>query len=98
MKAFGKRIVGISSATETFTTLLPKTQYKTYQAYECSEIQTNSNARNQYLKKLERKNKTFYYDGMSSAGSDKILNANQTEVGIQYLITLKVTYKIDPSI
>ena len=85
MKAFGKRIVGTPSPTETFTTLFPKTQYKTYQAYECSEIQTNTNSRNQYLKKLERKNKTFYYDGMSSAGSDKILNANQTEVGIQYL-------------
>lgn len=98
MKAFGIRIVGTPSATETFTTLFPKTQYKTYQAYESSEIQTNSNSRNQYLKKVERKNKTFYYDGMSSAGSDKILNANQTEVGIQYLITLTVNYKIDTSI
>lgn len=98
LKAFGKRIVGTPSATETFTTLFPKTQYKSYQAYESSEIQTNSNSRNQYLKKIERKNKTFYYDGLSSAGFDKVINANQTEVGIQYAITLTITYKIDTSI
>ena len=98
LKAFGKRIVGTPSATETFTTLFPKTQYKSYQAYESSEIQTNTNARNQYFKKVERKNKTFYYDGMSSAGFDKVINSNQTEVGIQYAITLTITYKIDTSI
>ncbi|MFD2907707.1 SIMPL domain-containing protein [Flavobacterium ardleyense] len=98
LKAFGKRINGTPSATETFTTLLPKTQYKSYQAYESSEIQANSNSRNHNLKKVERKNKTFYYDGISSAGFDKIINANQTEVGIQYAITLTITYKIDTSI
>lgn len=98
LKAFGKRIVGTPTATENFTTFLPKSQYKTYQSYESSEIQTNSNSRVQYLKKMERKNKTFYYDGMSSAGYDKVINPNQTEVGIQYLVTLTVTYKIDTSI
>lgn len=98
LKAFGKRIVGTPSATETFTTLFPKTQYKSYQAYETSEIQTNTNSRNQYLKKVERKNKTFYYDGMSSAAFDKVINVNQTEIGIQYAITLTITYKIDTSI
>ncbi|WP_322549450.1 SIMPL domain-containing protein [Flavobacterium psychraquaticum] len=98
LKAFGKRIVGTPTATENFTTFLPKSQYKTYQAFESSEIQTNSNSRAQYLKKMERKNKTFYYDGMSNAGYDKVINANQTEVGIQYAITLTVSYKIDTSI
>ena len=98
LKAFGKRIVGTPTATENFTTFLPKSQYKIYQSYESSEIQTNSNSRAQYLKKMERKNKTFYYDGMSNAGYDKVINANQTEVGIQYAITLTVSYKIDTSI
>ena len=69
-----------------------------YQAFESAEIETNYNNRNQYLKKIARKNKTFYYDGISSAGFDKVINPNQTEVGIQYVLTLTMTYKIDTSI
>ena len=98
MKAFGKQIVGTPSATEEFAMVFPKTQYKMYQAFESAEIETNSNSRNQYLKKIARKNKTFYYDGISSAGFDKVVNPNQTEVGIQYVMTLTMHYKIDTSI
>ena len=95
MKSFGKRVIGTPSATEEFATVFPKTQYKMYQAFESAEIETNYNNRNQYLKKIARKNKTFYYDGISSAGFDKVINPNQTEVGIQYVLTLTMTYKID---
>ncbi len=98
MKSFGKRIVGTPNATEEFATVFPETQYKTYQAFETAEIQTNYNNRSPYLKKIARKNKTFYYDGISSAGFDKVINPNQTEVGIQYVLTLTMTYKIDTSI
>jgi len=98
MKSFGKRIVGTPNATEEFATVFPETQYKTYQAFETAEIQTNYNNQSPYLKKIARKNKTFYYDGISSAGFDKVINPNQTEVGIQYVLTLTMTYKIDTSI
>ncbi|MCA1967116.1 MAG: SIMPL domain-containing protein [Flavobacterium sp.] len=98
MKSFGKRIVGTPNATEEFATVFPETQYKTYQAFETAEIQINYNNRSPYLKKIARKNKTFYYDGISSAGFDKVINPNQTEVGIQYVLTLTMTYKIDTSI
>lgn len=98
MKSFGKRIVGTPNATEEFATVFPETQYKTYQAFETAEIQTNYNNKSPYLKKIARKNKTFYYDGISSAGFDKVINPNQTEVGIQYVLTLTMTYKIDTSI
>lgn len=98
MKSFGKRIVGTPNATEEFATVFPETQYKTYQAFETAEIQTNYNNRSPYLKKIARKNKTFYYDGISSAGFDKVINPNQTEVGIQYVLILTMTYKIDTSI
>ena len=98
MKSFGKRVIGTPSATEEFATVFPKTQYKMYQAFETAEIQTNYNNRSPYLKKIARKNKTFYYDGISSAGFDKVINPNQTEVGIQYVLTLTMTYKIDTSI
>ena len=98
MKSFGKRVIGTPSATEEFATVFPKTQYKMYQAFETAEIQTNYNNRSPYLKKIARKNKTFYYDGISSAGFDKVINPNQTEVGIQYVLILTMTYKIDTSI
>ncbi len=99
LKSFRKKIVGTPDANESFEVYFPKNQYKTYQAYESSEIQTHYNNRNtNYLKKLARKNKSFYYDGVSSAGFDKVINANQTEVGIQYTLTLTVSYKIDTSI
>ena len=98
MKAFGKRIIGTPTATEEFATVFPKTQYNTYQAFETAEIQTNYNNRSPYLKKIARKNKTFYYDGISSAGFDKVINPNQTEVGIQYVMTITIHYKIDTSI
>ncbi|RZK08830.1 MAG: DUF541 domain-containing protein [Flavobacterium sp.] len=98
IKSFGKRILGTPNATEEFAVVFPKTQYKSYQAFESAEMESNSASRSQYLKKIARKNKTYYYDGVSSAGFDKVVNSNQTEVGIQYIMTLKVSYKIDTSI
>lgn len=99
LKSFRKRSIGTPDATETFEVYYPKNQYKTYQAYESSEVETYSNNRNtNYMKKVARKNKSFYYDGVSSAGYDKVINSNQTEVGIQYTLTLTVSYKIDTSI
>lgn len=99
LKSFRKKIVGTPDATENFEVYFPKNQYQTYQAYESAEIETHYNNRNtNYIKKLARKNKSFYYDGVSSAGFDKVINSNQTEVGIQYTLTLTVSYKIDTSI
>jgi len=100
LKAFKKRIIGTPNATEEFSIVFPKTQYSTYQAYESSEIQASYGYRSdaKYLKKIERKNKTFYYNGASLTDFDKVINPNQVEVGIQYILTLTVSYKIDTSI
>jgi uncharacterized protein YggE len=99
LKSFRKKIVGTPDANELFEVYFPKNQYKVYQAYESAEIETNYNNRNvNYMKKLARKNKSFYYDGVSTASFDKVINPNQTEVGIQYTLTLTVHYKIDTSI
>ncbi len=98
LKAFGKRIVGTPTATEEFATVFPKTQYKMYQAFESAELEMNNYNRTPYLKKIARKNKTFYYDGLSSAGFDKVIHPNQTEVGMQYVMTLTMHYKIDTSL
>ena len=99
LKSFRKKIVGTPDATENFEVYFPKNQYKNYQAFETAEIENHYNNRNtNYMKKLARKNKSFYYDGVSSAGFDKVIHSNQTEVGIQYTLTLTVSYKIDTSI
>lgn len=99
LQSFRKKIVGTPDANEVFEVYFPKNQYKVYQAYESAEIETNYNNRNvNYMKKLARKNKSFYYDGISTADFDKVINPNQTEVGIQYTLTLTVSYKIDTSI
>lgn len=99
LKSFRKRIIGTPDANEVFEVYFPKNQYKIYQAYETAEIETNYNrVYMSYMKKLARKNKSFYYDGVSTAGFDKVINPNQTEVGIQYTMTLTVSYKIDTSI
>lgn len=95
-----KRIVGTPNATENFAVIFPKTQYKTYQAYESSEIEASYGykSNDKYLKKIVRKNKTFYYDGIPTNEFDKVINPTQAEVGIQYVLSLTVSYKIDTSI
>ncbi len=99
LKSFRKRVIGTPDANEVFEVYFPKNQYKVYQAYETAEIETNyDRVYMSYMKKLARKNKSFYYDGVSTAGFDKVINPNQTEVGIQYTMTLTVSYKIDTSI
>lgn len=99
LTSFRKKIVGTPDANEVFEVYFPKNQYKVYQAFESAEVETNYNSRNtNYIKKLSRKNKSFYYDGVSTADFDKVINPNQTEVGIQYTLNLTVSYKIDTSI
>lgn len=100
LKAFKKRIIGTPNATENFAIIFPKTQYSTYQAYESSEVQAQYGYKSdaKFLKRIERKNKTFYYNGISTDDFDKVINPNQTEVGIQYVLSLTVSYKIDTSI
>jgi len=96
-KAFGKKIIGTPTATDQFSLITPESQYKNYKAFESSELESYYNSSNTVLKKIARKNSTFYYDGVSQAGFDKIINNATPEVGIQYVLTLTITYKIDTS-
>lgn len=47
-----------------------------------------------YLKKLERKGKTYYYEGINYAGYDRIINDRSSEIGIQYMLNLSVKYDL----
>ena len=98
LKAFNKRTVGNPTASDQFFVITPESQYKNYKAYESSEFETYYNSSNAtVMKKLARKNNTFYYDGTSQVDVDKVINNSSPEVGIQYVLTLNISYKIDTS-
>jgi len=44
------------------------------------------------IKKLERKGKTFYYEGIPYNGFDRIINNQDPEIGIQYIMNISVKY------
>ena len=98
LKSFGKRTVGTPNASEDFLILFPKTQYKKYQAFENSEIETHYRNNKNFVKKLARKNTTYYYDGVNSSDFDKVINQSGAEIGIQYILSLNITYKLDTAL
>ena len=94
---FGKfkhELIGNPIANSNFSYLFPKTQYQQYTAYESSDFDVvRGNYNNDYyIKKLERKGKTFYYEGIKYSGYDKVINDESPEIGIQYMINLSVKY------
>jgi uncharacterized protein YggE len=98
LKGFNKRTVGNPTASDQFFVITPESQYKNYKAYESSEFETYYNSSNAtVMKKIARKNNTFYYDGTSQVDVDKVINNSSPEVGIQYVLTLNISYKIDTS-
>ena len=97
LASLNKKSVGNPTASGELMAYTPESQYKNYTAYESSEIESYYGSSNAIAKKLARKNNTFYYDGISQSGMDKVINVNSPEVGIQYVLTLNITYKIDTS-
>ena len=89
---YKREIIGEPRANDSFYAAHPKNQYQEYSAFESSEISSyNSNS---YTKKLERKAKTFYYEGIDYSPFDKVLNQTDPEIGIQYILNLIVTYDV----
>ncbi|MBO9693660.1 SIMPL domain-containing protein [Chryseobacterium sp.] len=89
---FKKEIIGSPTATSGFTYIFPKSQYQNYTAYESAYVTYQSDSR--YIKKEERKSKTFYYDGTDYTGFDKVIHNADPEVGIQYIMNLNVKYDL----
>lgn len=89
---FKKEIIGKPTATSGFTYIFPKTQYQNYTALESASVTYGYDTR--YIKKEERKLKTFYYDGTDYTGFDKVINNSDPEVGIQYIMNLSVKYDL----
>lgn len=97
LSSFNKKSIGNPTASGELVSYTPENQYKNYKAYESSDVESYYGTTT-YARKIARKNNTFYYDGISQTGMDKIINGNATEVGIQYVLTLNITYKIDTSL
>ncbi len=92
LNKFNRKIIGNPRANDNFYYVFPKTQYQEYSAYGSSEINNYSSS---YVKKIARKDKTYFYDGVNYAGYDKVINNANPVVGIQYVLNLTVTYDIE---
>ncbi len=80
---------------DQFNVILPKTQYKKYNAFESTDLSYwYRNSSEAYIKKEARKKQTFYYNGMEAPFYDKTINTNDPTIGIQYTMELVVTYKL----
>lgn len=93
-KSFLIKTIGNPNISERFLYIFPNQQYKEYTAFESAEFQDYSH-NSSYAKQIARKNKTFYYDGIDRSSFDKIINAESPEVGIQYILLLKQTYRLE---
>lgn len=93
LKNFNPKLDGTSRIiSDNFYSVFPKTQYQTYQAFETSNI--SANYKTKYIKKTERKNKTFFYEGLNLSGFDKVINGSQPQIGIQHILKISILYNI----
>ncbi|WP_312089994.1 SIMPL domain-containing protein [Chryseobacterium sp.] len=94
LKSYKKEIIGNPTMNYSLNYIFPASQYQQYSAYESSDFDLMRGYYNNDLmiKKLERKSKTFYYEGISYNGFDKIINNQDPEIGIQYIMNISVKY------
>lgn len=77
---------------ENFYAVYPNTRYKNYEAFETSEITTNYNSA--LIQRINRKNKTFYYDKIEQSKFDLIINSASPVVGIQYVLEIVMEFNL----
>lgn len=94
LRAFNRTEAGQANMSEQFYFVFPETQYNEYKAFETTEFETNYNNYTTRVVKKERKNTTYYYNGIDFRGFDKVINAAETEVGVQYILTINYSIKL----
>lgn len=94
LRAFNRTETGQVNMSEQFYFVFPETQYNEYKAFETTEFETNYNNYTTRVVKKERKNTTYYYNGIDSSGFDKVIHAAETEVGVQYLLNINISVKL----
>ena len=94
---FGKKdYEEIPQVAVNFYSIQPGKQYKNYTAFETSNIEYESNqytGRKHLVRQEERKNKTYYYDGMAPDFFDKVINPDSPEVNMQFIMEVSISYK-----
>lgn len=81
---------------DNFFSLYPKNQYVNYEAFESSDINLYSNRySSDFIQKEARKHKTFYYDGTDVSTFDKVIQAADPEVGIQYVLEVEMIFELE---
>lgn len=93
-KRFKKEVIGTPTMNSSFSYIFPASQYQQYTAYESSDFDLMRGYYNNDLmiRKMERKGKTFYYEGASYNGFDKVINNEDSEIGIQYIMNMTIKY------
>lgn len=79
---------------EQFYSYYPDQLYKTYTAYESSEVYNNYNG---FVRQDLRKSATFYYDKTNYSGFDKVINPTITEPTVEFVLNLQIKYQIEKS-
>jgi len=77
---------------EKMYSFYPGQLYKSYKAYESSDVYGSS--LNNYVIKDLRKSTTFYYDAINYSGFDNVINPAVTEPAVEFALTLQMQYKI----
>jgi len=77
--------------SEQFQFVFPNQRYKKYQAFLSSEVK-NNNYRTR-IREEERKKTTWYYDGLSFSGFDKVIRPEKVRVGLQAVFELVLKYE-----
>lgn len=77
--------------SEQFQFVFPGQRYKKYQAFLSSDIK-NYNYRNR-IREEKRKKTTWYYDGLSFSGFDKVIRPEKLRVGLQAVFELEMKYE-----
>ncbi len=94
---FGKRdFEEMPQLSVNFYSIQPGKQYKNYTAFESSDTSYYNeyySSNKVMIRKEQRKDKTFYYDGIDIDSFDKIINPDSPIVGIQYVMEFNITYK-----
>lgn len=89
-----KEIIGLPTVSSNFSYVFPKSQYQNYTAYESSDVDYIRTSNESFYKKELRKGKTFYYEGVDYSDFDKIINDENPEVGIQYIMNISAKYDV----
>lgn len=95
-----EKLLGIKFAptpqvhVEKSSTYYPTEMYDSYAAHEAERVEPID--RGKYIVHGIRKDRTFYYNPLTPAGFDTVINPIISEPVVQYTFYLRLKYEIDP--